>query len=265
MLPAHNPSALQDLDAVILVGGQGTRLRTVVADRPKPLAEVAGRPFLSYVLDFLAAHGVWRVTLCTGHRAEMVPEALGDRQGVIRLAYSRETQPLGTAGAVLAALRTLESSTILVGNGDSLCQADLRAFLEFHRRQGCGASILLTHVHDCSRFGQVICDEHQRIVSFSEKHAGAGPGWINAGLYLIERRVLAAFSASPLSFERDVFPALIRDAATCRDVGPIADPSYVQREICGWPGGGAFLDIGTPESLAQAESFLGDHANVRAG
>jgi D-glycero-alpha-D-manno-heptose 1-phosphate guanylyltransferase len=230
---------LSDIDAVVLVGGQGTRLRAVVADRPKPLAEVGGRPFLKYLLDFLAAAGIRRATLCSGYRAGMIRAALGDRYGSLRLRYSEEAQPLGTAGAVLAALPTLESSTVLVANGDSLCQADLGAFLRFHQQRGSAATLLLTHADDCSRFGQVLCDDQQRIVSFAEKKQTAGPGWINAGVYLIERSALEVFPAGPLSFEHDVFAA------------PAAGFT-----LHGWPGGGAFVDIGTPESLAQAERLL---------
>src|ERR1700752_1706335 len=128
-------SLLSEIDAVVLVGGQGTRLRAVVADRPKPLAEVAGRPFLAYVLDSLGAAGVSRVTLCTGYRAEMVQATFGPRYGSMHLAFSPEAQPLGTAGALLVALPTLTSRTILVANGDSLCRADLGALVRFHERQ----------------------------------------------------------------------------------------------------------------------------------
>src|SRR5213595_3303906 len=110
--------SLREIDAVVLVGGQGMRLRGIVADRPKPLAEVAGRPFLTYVLDALVIAGVQRVTLCTGYRGEMVQAAFGDRYGALHLAYSMESRPLGTAGAVVAALPVLESPTILVTNGD---------------------------------------------------------------------------------------------------------------------------------------------------
>jgi NDP-sugar pyrophosphorylase family protein len=246
----HGCLSLSDIDAVVLVGGQGTRLRAVLADRPKPLAEVAGRPFLTYVLDFLAAAGVRRVTLCTGYRAEMVQATFGPRYRSLDLTYSVEDKPLGTAGALLAALPMLRSSTILVANGDSLCQADLGEFSLFHEQQGCDASLLSTHVPDASRFGRVEFDESQRVTRFAEKDTAIGGGWINAGIYLIEQRALASFESTPLSLERDVLPELIRRAASAPTTRPRS------RGVCAWLGGGALLDIGTPESLAQAETFL---------
>jgi D-glycero-alpha-D-manno-heptose 1-phosphate guanylyltransferase len=236
--------SLSDIDAVILAGGLGTRLRSVVSDRPKPLSPVAGRPFLAYLLDQLAEAGLRRVTLCTGYRGEMVQAAFGTRYGQLQLSYSQEDHPLGTAGAVLAALGSLAAPTLLVANGDSLCRADLPAFWQFHCAQRAAASLLLSHVNDTCRFGRVELDDHRHVLRFHEKQAVSIAGWINAGLYLIERNVLAEFPASPLSFERDVFPALIRSGS-----------------LCGWPGGGEFLDIGTPESFACAESFL--HAGCR--
>jgi NDP-sugar pyrophosphorylase family protein len=240
--------SLSDIDALVLAGGQGTRLRAVLPDRPKPLAEVARRPFLSYVLDSFAAAGIRRVTLCTGYRAEMVEAAFGRRYGPMSLSYSVETRPLGTAGAVLAALPGLRSPTILVANGDSLCQADLRAFAGFHRERACDASLLLTQVADASRFGRVEIGASGRIIRFVEKDASAAGGCINAGVYLIQQSALAGFSGTPLSLERDVFPTLIRRASE--------EPSQ-GRGVGGWRGGGEFLDIGTPESLAQAEEFVG--------
>src|SRR5437899_2628493 len=109
------------LSAAILVGGLGTRLRGIVADRPKVLAEVRGRPFLAYLLDQLVASGFQDVVLCTGYRSEQVKEVFGDGYGPLRIVYSEETVPLGTAGALRLALPLLQSETILVMNGDSFC------------------------------------------------------------------------------------------------------------------------------------------------
>ncbi len=250
---------LSDIDAIVLAGGQGTRLRAVLADRPKPLAEVAGRPFLGYVLDSLAAAGIRRVTFCTGYRAEMVEAAFGRCYGPMSLSYSVETRPLGTAGAVLAALPGLRSPTILVANGDSLCQADLQAFADFHQERAFDASLLLTQVPDASRFGRVEIDASGRTTRFAEKDPSAAGGWINAGVYLIQQSALAGFGGTPLSLERDVFPTLIRQASEepgqGRGVGGWRGV-VGWRGVGGWRGGGAFLDIGTPKSLAEAEESI---------
>ncbi|MBI1900165.1 MAG: nucleotidyltransferase family protein [Planctomycetia bacterium] len=233
---------LQSIDAVVLVGGLGTRLRSVVADRPKPLALVAGRPFLCAILDQFAEAGLRRVALCAGYCGEMVAAELGNTYGPLELRHTCESQPLGTAGAVCAALPHLESSTLLVANGDSYCEADLPAFLRFHRGRNAAVSLLLTRVADTCRFGQVQCDAAGRVLCFTEKGGHRGPGWINAGIYLIERSFVESWPrTAPLSLERDVFPSLL---------------------VSSWGGlwafaeGGRFLDIGTLESYRASEAFL---------
>src|SRR5262245_11200483 len=123
---------LSHVDACLLVGGLGTRLRSVVPDRPKPLAVVAGRAFLSHVLDQLVAAGVRRAILCTGYRGEMIEASFGREYGPLKLEYSHEEAPLGTGGALLAALPMVKTETILAANGDSLCPADLRDLARFH-------------------------------------------------------------------------------------------------------------------------------------
>jgi NDP-sugar pyrophosphorylase family protein len=242
---------LPTIDAVILVGGLGTRLRSLVADRPKPLALVGGRPFLCAILDQFAAAGLRRVTLSAGHRGEMVEAELGARYGPMELCHVREERPLGTAGAVRAALPHLRSSTLLVANGDSLCEADLPALLGFHRARSAAASLLLTRLVDTSRFGRVQCDREGRVTEFLEKDGRGGPGWVNAGIYLIERNTVESWpTTTPLSLERDVFPSLTsgRHRREPQNGAPCG--------IWAFAGGGRFLDIGTPESYRESEAFL---------
>jgi len=232
---------LSNITAAILAGGLGTRLRGVVADRPKVLAEIAGRPFLAYLLDQLAAAGIRRAVLCTGYRADLVQAAFGERYGGLSLQYSPESAPLGTGGALRAALPWLQSSTILVANGDSWCQADLAAFHRQHQQIGACGSLLLTKVADASRYGRVDVDPSGWITDFAEKASAATQGWINAGIYLLQREVLSVVPpAEATSLERQVFPALIG------------------RGLYGCKTGGRFIDIGTPESFAQAAEFFAD-------
>lgn len=230
---------LADTSAAILAGGFGTRLRSVVADRPKVLAEVAGRPFISFLLDQLEFAGVREVVLCTGYMADLVETTLGNHHRSLRLGYSPETTPLGTGGAIRAALPMLTGETVLVLNGDSYCHADIAAFHRRHRERQAKASILLAHVPDAGRFGSVKIDDAGRVAEFAEKWPNAGPGWVNAGIYLIERELLADVPADhAVSIERDVFP------------------QWVGRGLYGDTGGLAMHDIGTPESFAAAEMFL---------
>jgi NDP-sugar pyrophosphorylase family protein len=158
----------------------------------------------------------------------------------MRLAYSPEPSPLGTAGALRRALPHLPSPTVLLLNGDSYCPASLPDFLVFHRRQAADLSLVLTGTEDCSRFGQVRVAPGGHVLGFEEKRQASGPGWINAGIYLINRPLIEEVPPDrPASLERDLFPA------------------WAGRKRCfGYPGPAAFLDIGTPESYARAETFF---------
>ena len=239
MIPPHN---LAEITAAILVGGLGTRLRPVVADRPKVLAEVNGRPVLSYLLDQVARAGVRRVVLCTGYLGEQVLAAFGPRYGPLQLGYSPEPAPLGTAGALRRALPMLQSDPVLVLNGDSMCKADLNAFYAWHCGQGASASLLLTVAPDAARYGQVQTDAEGRVLRFEEKGAVAGgPGWINAGIYLLSQACLEAIPADrPVSIEREMFPA------------------WIGQNLYGYQSQGRFLDIGTPDAYAEAARFFGE-------
>ena len=228
-----------DLTVAVLAGGMGTRLRSVIPDRPKVLAPAGGRPFLSWWFDALDAQGFRDVVLCTGYRAGQVRDSFGSVHRNLRLRYSAEEEPLGTAGALRHALELFRSEPVLVLNGDSFCDVDLSAFCHNHRQSGLRASLVLARVEDTSRFGSVQFQSGGRIEAFREKISRAEPGWINAGVYLFSRELLAALPAKQsLSLERDVLPHWIPDG------------------INTFHGAGKFLDIGTPESLAQAEDFF---------
>ncbi|MBX7166146.1 MAG: nucleotidyltransferase family protein [Pirellulales bacterium] len=232
-------SALADISAAVLVGGLGTRLRGVVDDLPKPLAPVNGRPFLAYLLDQLVAAGVPAATLCTGYLGERVAQTFGDAYGPMRLTYSQESQPLGTAGALRLASDRLTSDPVLVLNGDSYCAVDLAEFVACYRRSGASVAIALAEVADTAAYGLVELDAAGHVRQFREKQATGGPGLINAGIYLISRTRLGEIPpGKPVSLERDCFPAWTGSA------------------MMGWRGGRHFIDIGTPESYRRASEFL---------
>lgn len=225
--------------AVILAGGVGSRLQSVVSDRPKGLAEIHGRPFLAYLLDQLAAAGAHRVVFSTGHLAEQVEAAFGSSSRGMRIGYARETSPLGTAGGLRLAAEQAETPTLLVLNGDSYCLVNLTAVLQDHAAHGRAPTIVVTQQSDTSRFGRVETGADRRIMAFVEKAHAGGPGWINAGIYAVERSLVMAIPAGrPVSLERDVFPG------------------WIARGLRGFPCSGAFLDIGTPASYAAAEGFF---------
>ena len=202
--------ALAEITAVILAGGLGTRLRGVVADRPKVLAEVNGRPFITYLLDRLVDAGIGRVVLCTGYKAEMVKSVLKDRYRGIELIYSEEDFPLGTGGALRRALPLFGGSPLLVMNGDSFCSVDLSLFLQQHEISGAKASLTLVSVADIGRYGTVEVSPDSSVVSFEEKGARNGYGLINAGVYLLDNSVIEMLPIEKVaSLELDLFPRLI--------------------------------------------------------
>lgn len=232
-------SGFSECTAYVLAGGLGTRLSRVVPDRPKALAEVLGRPYVFHLLDRLARAGLRRVVLCTGHLAGQLERALGGTYRGLDLLYSREDEPLDTAGALRLAAQRHPAGCLLALNGDSLSDADLPAFHAWFLDSGLPAALLLHAVPDAARFGRVELDGQGRVARFMEKGA-TGPGLVSAGAYLLRPEVLAGLApGSAASLEREVFPRL----AAAGGLG-------------GHVGVGGFLDIGTPESYATAGRFL---------
>ncbi len=232
-----NPWA--DTTGLVLCGGLGTRLLPVVADRPKGIADVGGRPFLGRLFDQVAAAGLTRTVLCTGYMAGSVQAACGDRHRGMTLAYSEEKTPLGTGGAIRVALPLVGTRDLLVLNGDSFCHADLAAFRTAYEAGGRKPMLLLVDMADASRFGRVECDADGTVRKFIEKSADTGPGLINAGVYLLPVEFARTIPHDrAVSLEREMFPAWISSGLRgFRCVGP-------------------FIDIGTPESYAAAPEFF---------
>lgn len=197
------------MDAVILCGGKGTRLQSVVSDRPKPMAALHGRPFLQMLVEYAAGFGVERFILCAGHMAETIEEHFSAGLPGLEILVSREPQPLDTAGAVKNAEDLIKTPQFLVLNGDSFCRLDLRAFMESHFSRKARASVAVVKVADAGSFGSVAMDAAGRITSFREK-SGAGEGYVNAGIYILEKAALAAVPPGvKYSMERELLPSLI--------------------------------------------------------
>jgi NDP-sugar pyrophosphorylase family protein len=229
------------VQAIILAGGLGTRLRPLVSDIPKPMAEVAGRPFMEYLLLQLRRAGVTRVVICAGFKAEPLNAYFGDgsRWGAA-LEYSIEPEPLGTAGALKLAEPLLSGDRWLVMNGDSFLDISLAGLAEAHRRTPAPATIALARVADVQRYGSVNCAEDGSLTRFVEKGHSTGPGLVNGGIYVIERRTLELIpDRGATSLERDVLPQL------------------VGRGLRGVQSDAFFIDIGVPEDFLRAQQ-LGD-------
>lgn len=224
-------------EALVLCGGQGTRLRAALPALPKVLAPIAGRPFIAYQLRALARLGIRRVVLATGYLADAVREALGDAQEGMELIHSREETPLDTGGALRLALPSLDSEAVLVLNGDSYLDSDLSPLVA-PLADAPPCLMATASLADTTRFGRLLFGEDGAVTAFTEKGL-SGPGHINAGVYRFTRQTLEALPANrPVSLEREVFPGLIG------------------RGLRAIPLIGAFLDIGTPQSYAAAEAFF---------
>jgi mannose-1-phosphate guanylyltransferase len=226
------------VQALVLAGGEGTRLRPLTLTVPKPIMPLAGRPFLSFMLDWLARHGVDEAILSCGFMADEVEQVLGDEHRGMRLLYVNEDEPLGTAGPVrLAADRDLVSFPLLVLNGDVLTDIDLTAQLERHEASGAAATLALVAVDDTSSYGVVPTDAAGRVEAFLEKSAGPAPtNRINAGAYVLDAPAVDAIARDrAVSFEREVFPALVE-----------------QHALHGYESEGYWIDIGTPERYLEA-------------
>ena len=228
-----------DLVAAILAGGFGTRLQSVVHDRPKVLAEVNGRPFITFLLDRVRRHGIKKTILCTGFRANQIQELLGDEYNGMQLLYSQETHPLGTAGALRLALGLMDTPQVLVMNGDSICDADLSLFWQWHLEKPSGASIELVHLDSIRRYGSIEIDANDRILRFNEKMETGIPGWVNAGIYLLPAGWIREIPEERMvSIEKDIFP------------------KWIGRDFYGHRTHGKFIDIGTPESYQESAFFF---------
>lgn len=249
---------LAQVDAMILAGGLGTRLRSMVSDRPKVLAEVWDRPFLAYLLDQLTASGIKRVILCIGYLGEQIKDTFGDAydtaDGTIQISYSQETQLLGTGGALGLAAGLVRSPRVLVMNGDSFCGADLESFYEFHQQKSALVSMVLTQVADTARYGRVELASDQRIVRFTEKGENQGLGWINGGIYLIESSLLEQIRSDRPDIAEQNFLGIIQNQPLSLEAELF--PQWIKQGVYGYYSQGKFLDIGTPESYPLAKSLF---------
>jgi len=229
----------EDTKAVLLVGGLGTRLRSVVPSTPKPLASVGDRPFLELLVRQLRYQGIRHLVLCTGYLADEIEKQLGDGNALdMRIEYSREPHAMGTAGAVKFAEPLLtDVSDFLVMNGDSFMEMDFQELIRFHRKSSGLASMAVVRMKNQMRYGTVEVTTGNRVSGFREKNEGNLTELVNAGIYVFNRRIFEHIPEGPASLERDVFPKLI-------DHGVYALEQN-----------GLFIDIGTPEDYARAQKL----------
>ena len=225
-------------EAIVLVGGLGTRLREVVSDVPKPLAPVAGRPFLGWVLDQLAANGINHVVLAAGHMAQMVQQFAGRQWSGMSVVYSIETQALGTGGAIRQARADLRGDCAHVLNGDTFLRYRPAALEDATLAAGAQVGVALARVDDLTRYGAVECDG-PLVSAFLEKGRG-GPGLINAGCYFLGSQALQSLpDQTQYSFETEVLL-----------------PMVAAGMVFGYADTADFIDIGVPDDYRRAQSMF---------
>ncbi len=226
------------MQAVVLAGGLGTRLRGVVPDLPKPMAPVAGRPFLAWILDPLVAAGFNRTVLAVGYRHGAIRDHFGDHYRGLTLLYSIEDSPLGTGGALRLASHETVEDPVFVLNGDTFLEVDYPALLAAHVRLGASMSMAVCQVPDLSRYGALKL-VGGRVEAFLEKGPG-GPGMINAGTYLLSRSLLDTMpTGAAFSFEQDLL-----------------QPGVARIRPAAWVTDGLFIDIGVPKDYARAQQLF---------
>ena len=236
---------LSSLSAVVLCGGLGTRLRSVVADRQKTMARIGEKPFLEILIDWATGHGVRRFVLCTGYKGEQVSEFFGRARPGVEIVLSPEANPLGTAGAVRNCLPLLGAGPALVLNGDSFCPLDLPAFHRFHVKNAGSASLAVVEPGTRRDGGFLNLDARSRVLSFDEREYRPGR-MLNAGVYLLEPSALAAIPPGPCSLEKEVLPGLIPQG-----VFAFAAPAPL-------------YDIGTPERLREFQDAYSASREMRS-
>jgi mannose-1-phosphate guanylyltransferase len=242
------------MQAIVLVGGEGTRLRPLTDTTPKPALTLVDRPFLAYMVEWLGEHGVTEVVLACGFLPDQLREALGDGEWAgVRLSYVTEPERRGTAGAIRFAADSLGErldDRFLALNGDVLTDLDLTALLRAHEDSGARGTLALYPVEDSSVYGLVHRDGDGAVLEFLEKTGEPVPGEINAGAYVLERSVLDLIPPGrEVSIEREVFPQLVGDG------------------LFGLTLDGYWMDIGTPERYLQASWDILEgrvHTGVRA-
>ncbi|QWR77100.1 nucleotidyltransferase family protein [Candidatus Magnetomonas plexicatena] len=224
-------------DIVILCGGVGSRLTPLISDRPKPMADINGKPFLDLVINYYRSFGAWRFILCTGHMSDFIENYYKANTQDVEIVLSKENTPLGTAGGVKNAAKMIKSEPFFVINGDSFCKVDVSDFYAFHRRMSPSVSMAVTEVKDAHSYGSVIIDTSQRITGFMEKSEVSEKAYINAGIYLFNNTDVLNLipSETKYSLEYDFFPKIAGSGA-----------------FYGYITNAPLFDIGTPERYERA-------------
>lgn len=234
-----NENKLREVDVLILCGGVGSRLRGIVDDRPKPMAQINQQPFLDILIDYFCRFGFRRFILCTGYMSETIQNYYSHKEGSLEIVVSDEQTQLGTAGSIKNAERFIQSEPFLVTNGDSFCPVNLAEFYDFHLSRQALMSMAVVESEETTSCGLVTLNGSLRIVSFEEKKQVQEKGYVNTGIYFFQKDILFSIPANTkYSLEYDLFPRLSNQDsfafASCEEL----------------------IDIGTPERYERAKKYF---------
>lgn len=224
-------------EGIILAGGFGTRLQSVVNDVPKSMAEVAGKPFLEYLLDYAIEQEFDHIVLSLGYKAQVITEWISSHQCPLKISYVIEDTPLGTGGGINLAMQKTSAKNVFIFNGDTFFDVDCLAFQAFHKSAHADLSIALKPMTDFDRYGSVKISDQKRIITFTEKQY-CKEGLINGGVYLINRDIFEKLNLpEKFSFEKDIMEAQVNNL-----------------NIYGFEQNKYFIDIGIPSDFDKANS-----------
>jgi len=243
-LPACRGGIIQEMihNAIILAGGYGTRLKSVVDDLPKPMADINGKPFLEYLFNFISGQGIENVILSVGYKYQDIRDYFGLNFNGLGLFYSIENEPLGTGGAIHYAIKNFlldSAEPVFIINGDTFFEIDFNSLYNFHLEKEAHISIALKNMNNFERYGMVTINNEQRIICFTEKKFTES-GTINAGIYILNTGIFSGYELpNKFSLERDFFEKYLNEL---RIYGKVFD--------------GYFIDIGLPEDYERAKREL---------
>ena len=229
------------MQAIILAGGFGTRLKTVVKDVPKPMALIAGRPFLFYLLSHLKKYHFTDVVLSVGYLKEQIMKYFGENFLGINIKYAVEDSPLGTGGAIINSLKYVnKDEPVVILNGDTFLELDYTKLIDFHKNNKSNFTIALTKLEDCSRYGLVETDANDIVTSFKEKDSDARNNYINSGTHVINPRIFDSYDLTEkFSFEVD-----------------FVTPNLEKLKIKAFRDNHYFIDIGIPEDYQKSQTEI---------
>ena len=228
---------MKTTEAILLAGGFGTRLKHIVNDLPKPMAPINGIPFLSYLMKKMSHAGIQHIVLSTGFLHEKIESFYKNSFEGMKISYARETEPLGTGGAIMFSLKKTTTDNVLILNGDTLFDIDFAYFNAFYQSKKTMLAVALRKLNDVSRYGSVSIDNTGKIIAFAEKNLSTGEGLINGGIYLLNKNELKNIHLpKTFSFEKEILEKL-----------------YKENDFYGMPFDDYFIDIGIPEDYKRAQ------------